>query len=376
MTGGVTTAISHYSFGGLRVAVKRGGALYHLHGDHLGSTSLTTAGSVVEGSRAYYAYGSERSVSGDLKTDRTFTGQKSDATGLLYYNARYYDPTLGTFISPDSLVPGAGQVINYNRFLYVRGNPLKYTDPSGHIAVEPQGPGPSATPDEIDWYWKNRWYEAHGWGWDGSHWSRRTKPRFEDMSILQDVLVEEGKVVDWLIVELMRSSRSEEAVQIQFFNVRGWELKPIAYSLWIKQVRPRGPWDHKAQIVENFGFWQPAGGNYIYLYDIWSNIHYGYIGRLVGFSQKELTGGAGLAQIVTDRRVSREWTSSNFDDPSDQAAILIGITLYDTHELIAQVHDYGITINYDLFWQEFNEYAGRLTRDIWLDPTPSHRRVK
>jgi len=83
-------------------------------------------------SRMCYAYGSIRSSSGTLQTDRTYTGQKSDGTGLLYYNARYYDPALGTFLSPDTLVPDAGRVIDYNRFLYVRGNPLKYTDPSGH----------------------------------------------------------------------------------------------------------------------------------------------------------------------------------------------------------------------------------------------------
>lgn len=63
VTNGVTTVISHYAFGGLRVALKRGSALYHVHGDHLGSASVTTAGSVVEGSRAYYAYGAERSAS-------------------------------------------------------------------------------------------------------------------------------------------------------------------------------------------------------------------------------------------------------------------------------------------------------------------------
>ena len=89
VSSGVTTAISHYSFGGLRVAVKRGSTLYHMHGDHLGSTPLTTAGSVVEASRTYYPYGAERAASGTLQTDRTFTVQKSDATGLLYYNARY-----------------------------------------------------------------------------------------------------------------------------------------------------------------------------------------------------------------------------------------------------------------------------------------------
>ncbi len=66
VTGGVTTTVSHYSFGGLRIAVKRGGDLFHLHGDHLGSTSLTTDGAgAATASRAYYAYGAERDATGD-----------------------------------------------------------------------------------------------------------------------------------------------------------------------------------------------------------------------------------------------------------------------------------------------------------------------
>ena len=56
----------------------------------------------------------------------------------MYYNARYYDPALGTFVSPDSMVPNPASVIDYNRFLYARGNPLKYSDPTGH---DPLGPG-------------------------------------------------------------------------------------------------------------------------------------------------------------------------------------------------------------------------------------------
>ena len=58
---GVTTAISYYAFGSMGVAVKRGNNLYHLHGDHLGSTSLTTRGSAETANRAYHAYGTERS---------------------------------------------------------------------------------------------------------------------------------------------------------------------------------------------------------------------------------------------------------------------------------------------------------------------------
>jgi pimeloyl-ACP methyl ester carboxylesterase len=62
---------------------------------------------------------------------------------LLYFNARYYDSALGQFLSPDTLVPDAGVLFDYNRYMYVRGNPLKYTDPSGHVAVCFQG-GPQA----------------------------------------------------------------------------------------------------------------------------------------------------------------------------------------------------------------------------------------
>ena len=130
-----TETPAHLPFGGLRFAVQRGTALFHLHVDHLGSTSLTTGGAAVEASKSYYAYGAERAAAGHLQTDRTFTGQKREATGLMYYNARYYDPTLGTFVSPDSMVPNPARVIEYNRFIYARGNPLKYKDPSGHIAL-------------------------------------------------------------------------------------------------------------------------------------------------------------------------------------------------------------------------------------------------
>ncbi len=90
----------------------------YVHQDHLGSTSVITD-----------------------DTDRLYTGQRFDAaTGLYYYNARYgacpersrRDPTLARFISPDTIVPGASDPQAWNRYAYVRGNPLRYVDPSGH----------------------------------------------------------------------------------------------------------------------------------------------------------------------------------------------------------------------------------------------------
>jgi RHS repeat-associated protein len=120
------------------------GTLYYLHSDHLGSTSVTTCGLTVDGScgsvgnggvvarQWYYPYGAVRGSSGTLPTDITFTGQRSDATGLYFFQSRYYSGVLGRFVSADTLVPGAGNPQAFNRYTFVLNNPLKYTDPTGH----------------------------------------------------------------------------------------------------------------------------------------------------------------------------------------------------------------------------------------------------
>jgi len=62
-----------------------------------------------------------------------YTGQEYDPeTGFYYYNARYYDPQLGVFTTADTVTPDASDSQAYNRHMYVRGNPILYSDPSGH----------------------------------------------------------------------------------------------------------------------------------------------------------------------------------------------------------------------------------------------------
>ena len=66
----------------------------------------------------------------------TYTDQEYDtATGLYNYNARLYDPAVGIFVSPDSIVPDWYDPQLLNKYAYVRNNPLKYTDPDGHFLV-------------------------------------------------------------------------------------------------------------------------------------------------------------------------------------------------------------------------------------------------
>jgi RHS repeat-associated protein len=67
-----------------------------------------------------------------VPTDKKFTGQRLDNTGLYYYGARYYDASIGRFISPDTIISNPANPQSYNRYSYCLNNPLKYRDPSGH----------------------------------------------------------------------------------------------------------------------------------------------------------------------------------------------------------------------------------------------------
>jgi RHS repeat-associated protein len=74
--------------------------------------ATTNISGALTSSRGYRAYGNYRR-GGDLPTDYRFTGQQQDASGLIYMNARYYDPALGQFISPDTIVPDATNLLDY-----------------------------------------------------------------------------------------------------------------------------------------------------------------------------------------------------------------------------------------------------------------------
>jgi len=70
-----------------------------------------------------------------LPTKYTHTGQYSNMSefGLMYYNARWYDPYLNRWAQPDTIIPDPGNPQDWDRYAYTRNNALKYTDPSGHM---------------------------------------------------------------------------------------------------------------------------------------------------------------------------------------------------------------------------------------------------
>ncbi|MHC1725322.1 MAG: RHS repeat-associated core domain-containing protein [Syntrophobacteraceae bacterium] len=127
--------LKHIFAGGRRVASRKGSSTFYFHPDHLGSLSVVTnASGESKQTATYYPFGETRNSTGPEDFDYKFTGQENDPeTGLYYYGARYYDPEIGRFISPDSIVQAPGDPQTLNRYSYCRNNPLMYTDPTGHF---------------------------------------------------------------------------------------------------------------------------------------------------------------------------------------------------------------------------------------------------
>jgi RHS repeat-associated protein len=74
--------------------------------------------------------GDVRSSSGSVGA-LGYTGALTDASGLVYLNARSLDPGTGTFTSRDPETPGGPGVTGFNPYAYAGQNPTTLTDPSG-----------------------------------------------------------------------------------------------------------------------------------------------------------------------------------------------------------------------------------------------------
>ena len=164
---------SYYYTAGARVALRVQGdpepgnnGLFYLLGDHasaslstsLGSTSLSyNADTSQTVTQLYKAWGEVRYTSGGLPTRYTFTGQYSQVAefGLLFYNARWYDPALARWAQADTFVPDPNDSLDWDRFQYVQSNPVRFTDASGHCSGDSKDP---KNPDRACWklYFKMR----------------------------------------------------------------------------------------------------------------------------------------------------------------------------------------------------------------------------
>jgi RHS repeat-associated protein len=104
--------------------------------DQLGTPLVEMdASGAVTASYDYAPFG--RSVLDPPANGPGYTGHVSDDdSGLVYMQARYYDPTVGRFLSPDPSRPSPGDLFTQNRFVYAENAPTVHRDPSGRCVED------------------------------------------------------------------------------------------------------------------------------------------------------------------------------------------------------------------------------------------------
>jgi hypothetical protein len=146
---------------------------------------------------------------------------------------------------------------------------------------------------------------------------------------------EYDSLVNYIHKEMVDNSQSHWVDLIRLHNKSNqWVW---ANGLWFERVAPGQPWDHKPKIRELYGMspsrlsewdghrdhWSPMPATPDGLpqgmvsYQVWSNIHYGYVGLEAGFSETWLKMGADIADLAMRQKT----------DPGDAVAIEIGAQL-------------------------------------------------
>ena len=130
---------------------RRGSASKFLHTDALGSTrGITDTTQAATDSVLYDGFGMTVSRSGTTPTPFGFVGagqyQTDGDSNLQLLGHRYYDPSIGRFLSSDPAKDGT------NWYAYCANRPVNASDPTGLTIIPPTDPGDRRNFDIAKWY--------------------------------------------------------------------------------------------------------------------------------------------------------------------------------------------------------------------------------
>jgi len=133
-TGGtVTGKVLHIYGDGQEVAEVVNGVTYYPVQNYVGSiVAVRTGSGATSFSANYYPWG-RISVTKFGSETLKFTEMPYDSvTGLYFFGTRFYDPTIGRFIQPDSSAGVLSDPLSLNAYAYAGNNPVTFSDPTGH----------------------------------------------------------------------------------------------------------------------------------------------------------------------------------------------------------------------------------------------------
>ncbi len=115
---------------------KKSAYTYYTQNAHGDVVNLTDKDGKVTKSYKYDAFGVEKNIAKNDTNAFRYCGEYYDTeSGTIYLRARYYDPSIGRFISRDSFAGSLNDPLSLNLYTYCANNPVIYVDPSGNSAV-------------------------------------------------------------------------------------------------------------------------------------------------------------------------------------------------------------------------------------------------
>jgi hypothetical protein len=159
--------------------------------------------------------------------------------------ARFFDPYINRFVSPDPIIPQPGNPQSFNRYSYCLGNPLRYRDPTGHWEEEweeqfEQEHG--RPPTEQDWW--DYQFSAEIAGWTSSDWVLTYALRL--LLYAADVTIKSGDA-QWVLSEVEIIGQVVQNITQAF----GGDASSIIGGVTIKRM-------HANQWPLGFA-WEPCG---------------------------------------------------------------------------------------------------------------------
>jgi RHS repeat-associated protein len=136
----IGTLIVRYVYGDDLISQHRNGTATYYHYDgQISTRKLTNASEAITDSYVYDAFGVLINRLGTTANNYLYAGEQYDPNvGFYYLRARYYNPSVGRFMTMDTVAGSIFEPKTLHKYLYAGNDPVNNIDPSGQFTIAEQ----------------------------------------------------------------------------------------------------------------------------------------------------------------------------------------------------------------------------------------------